>query len=360
MKFKFKDRDRAEKLVQLISRKAPERRIKIVHVCGTHEVAITENGLRSLLPDRIDIREGPGCPVCVTPTSDLDAAVQLAGEGAILTAFGDMMNVPGTAKSLEEIKSEGSDVRLVYSVSEAVRIAEKNENKQVVFFSVGFETTTPMTAAVLSDDPPENFSILPGNKLIPPAMESLLELPNNDIDGFIAPGHVSTIIGVKPYERLTKNHDVPIVVGGFEPLDVLYALALIIRQISRGKPKVENGYERAVDYQGNEKSKQLIREVFSKTDSTWRGIGTIPNSGLIPNEDYEKWNTRERFDLEPDRGIETQPNCLCPQVITARATPGECELFREKCTPSSPIGPCMVGEEAMCNIWYRYGGRPKL
>ncbi|MBS3791199.1 hydrogenase formation protein HypD [Candidatus Bipolaricaulota bacterium] len=359
MKFKFKDRERADELVQLINRRVPDRRIKIVHVCGTHEVAITENGLRSLLPDRIDIREGPGCPVCVTPTSDLDAALKLAERGAIITAFGDMMNVPGTAKSLNELKSEGGDVRLVYSVSEGAKIAENTE-KQVVFLGVGFETTTPMTAAILKDDPPENFSILPSNKLIPPAMKSLLELPDNDIDGFIAPGHVSTIIGVRPYESLAEEYGVPIVVGGFEPLDILYALALIMNQISNSDPKAENGYNRAVDHEGNPKSKKLIKEVFKETDATWRGIGTIPNSGLTLNRNYEEWNALNRFEVEPEEGIEEPPNCLCPQVITARATPGECELFKEKCTPSSPYGPCMVGEEAMCNIWYRYGGRPKL
>jgi len=359
VKFKFKDRERAEKLVELIERQVPERRIKIVHVCGTHEVAITENGLRSLLPEQIDIREGPGCPVCVTPTSDLDAALQLAENGVIVAAFGDMMNVPGTDKSLDELKSEGADVRLVYSVSEAIKIAE-NADREVVFLSVGFETTTPMTAAVLEDNPPDNFSIMPSNKLIPPAMESLLKLPDNDIDGFIAPGHVSTIIGVRPYESLAEEYGVPIVVGGFEPLDILYALALIIKQISHSDPKAENGYKRAVDYEGNPKSQSLLKEVFTKTDTTWRGIGNIPNSGLTLKRDYVKWNARERFDIEARKGVETPPNCLCPQVITARATPGECELFGEKCTPGSPYGPCMVGEEAMCNIWYRYGGRPKL
>jgi len=359
VEFKFKDRERAEKLVQLIKRKAPERPLKIVHVCGTHEVTITENGIRSLLPDRIDIREGPGCPVCVTPTADLDAALQLARDGAIVTAFGDMMNVPGTDQSLKQLKSEGADVRLVYSVSEAVKIAESTD-REVVFHSVGFETTTPMTAAVLASDPPDNFSILPSNKLIPPAMESLLELPENDIDGFIAPGHVSTIIGVKPYEQLVENYGVPIVVGGFEPLDILYALALIVKQISEDRPKAENGYERGVNYRGNPKSKKLIEKVFEITESTWRGIGNIPDSGLTPNSRYRDRDARHRFEIVPEAGKDRLPNCLCPQVITARATPEECDLFREKCTPDSPYGPCMVGEEAMCNIWYRYGGRPKL
>lgn len=359
MKFKFKDKQRARELVRIIEGEVPDRRVKIVHVCGTHEVAITENGIRSLLPDQIDIREGPGCPVCVTPTEDLDAAVKLAENGVVIAAFGDMLNVPGTEKSLKEIESEGADVRLVYSVSEAVEIAENTE-KEVVFLSVGFETTTPMTASVLVNGAPDNFSILPSNKLIPPAMESLLQLPENDIDGFIAPGHVSTIIGVEPYEKLADSYNVPIVVGGFEPLDVLYALALIVRQVSKGEAKVENGYERAVDYRGNEKSQELIDEVFRVSDTTWRGIGELEDSGLALRESYEKWDATEKFDIEPETGHEVLPKCRCPEVITARTTPDQCELFRDKCTPDSPHGPCMVGEEAMCNIWYRYGGRPKL
>ncbi|MBS3764989.1 hydrogenase formation protein HypD, partial [Candidatus Bipolaricaulota bacterium] len=300
-----------------------------------------------------------GCPVCVTPTRDLDAAVKLAEDGVVIAAFGDMLNVPGTEKSLKEVESEGADVRLVYSVSEAVEIAEETE-KEVVFLSVGFETTTPMTAAVLKNGAPENFSILPSNKLIPPAMESLLQLPENDIDGFIAPGHVSTIIGVEPYERLVDSYRVPIVVGGFEPLDVLYALALIVKQASGGESKVENGYERAVDYRGNEKSKDLIEKVFRESDTTWRGIGELEDSGLSLRDGYERWDATEKFDIDPQAGSEVLPNCRCPEVITARTTPDQCELFKDQCTPDSPHGPCMVGEEAMCNIWYRYGGRPKL
>ncbi|MFW6190632.1 MAG: hydrogenase formation protein HypD, partial [Candidatus Bipolaricaulota bacterium] len=275
------------------------------------------------------------------------------------TAFGDMLNVPGTDRSLKEVKSEGADVRLVYSVSRAIEIAENTE-REVVFLSIGFETTTPMTAAVLDDGAPENFSILPSNKLIPPAMESLLELPENEIDGFIAPGHVSTVIGVEPYEYLAETYEVPVVVGGFEPLDVLYALALITKQVARGEGKVENGYERAVDYYGNEKSKELIDKVFRKIDTVWRGIGELPDSGLGLRGEYEEWDALKKFELDPKSGDEVLPNCRCPEVITARATPDQCDLFREECTPENPHGPCMVGEEAMCNIWYRYGGRPKL
>lgn len=359
MKFKFQDEKRGKRLVDVIKQNVPDRPLKIVHVCGTHEVTITNNGLRSLLPDQLDIREGPGCPVCVTPTKDLDGAIKLARKGTIIAAFGDMMNVPGTEYSLNDLKSEGADVRLVYSVSEAVEIARK-VSKEVAFLGVGFETTAPMTAAVLIENPPKNFSILPSNKLIPPAMESLMELPNNKVDGFIAPGHVSTIIGCKPYEPIVDHYQIPIVVGGFEPLDILYSLALIVQQISKEDPKVENGYPRAVNYEGNQRSKDLIEEVFQVTTSIWRGIGKIPDSGLTLAPEYNKYNAYTRFEVEPEPGRDVIPNCLCPEVLTARATPDECSLFGTKCTPTSPYGPCMVGEEAMCNIWFRYGGRPQL
>ncbi len=359
MKFKFKDKERARQLVGVIEDYVPDRGIKIVHVCGTHEVTITNNGLRSLLPQEIDIREGPGCPVCVTPTRDLDAAVKIAREGAIVTAFGDMMNVPGTDYSLNDLKSEGADVRLVYSASDAVEIARSTQ-EEVVFLGVGFETTAPMTAAVLAEDPPDNFSIIPSNKLIPPAMASLMELPKNNVDGFIAPGHVSTIIGCQPYEPIAEKYEVPIVVGGFEPLDILYSIALIVKGISTGSPTVENGYPRAVNYGGNPRSQKLIEDVFEVDSGLWRGIGRIPASGLALRDEYKSHDALVKFDVDPEEGEDVLPNCLCPQVLTARATPDQCGLFGEACTPDHPYGPCMVGEEAMCNIWFKYGGRPQL
>lgn len=359
MKFDFADEERAEKLTRLIDKHAPDRQLRLVHVCGTHEVSITENGLRSLLPDRLEIREGPGCPVCVTPTSDLDLALKLAEGGVIICAFGDMMRVPGTKKSLEEARLNGADVRLVYGVNEAVEIA-KESSKEVVFLGVGFETTAPMTAAVLRNEPPEDFSVIGANKLIPPAMASLMELPDAEIDGFIAPGHVSTIIGTKPYEKIAENYGVPVVVGGFEPLDILYAIDLLLRQIDEERSEAENGYQRAVDYEGNEKSLELLDRVFRAVDAQWRGIGEISDSGLKIREEFKEWDARAKYDIEGQIGEEVLPDCLCPDVLTARATPDSCPMFGEECTPDQPYGPCMVGEEAMCNIWFRYGGRPKL
>ena len=359
MKFDFKDKDRARKLTALIEDLAPEKRLRFVHVCGTHEATITEAGLRSLLPARVQILEGPGCPVCVTPTSDLDGALELARKGLTVATFGDMTRVPGTEQSLEEVRSEGADVRTVYGAGEAVELARSIEGEEV-FFGVGFETTAPMTAAVLDSSPPDNFSVLAANKLIPPAMEALLELPGEGIDGFIAPGHVSTIIGVRPYEDISRSHDVPVVIGGFEPLDVLYAVGLLLRQLDEGRAEVENGYERGVDYEGNSRSQEMLEKVFRVEDANWRGIGTIEDSGLGLREKYARWDARTKFDLEFETQSEILPGCLCPSILTARATPDQCELFGESCTPRDPYGPCMVGEEAMCNIWFRYGGRPKL
>lgn len=359
MEFKFRDKKRGKRLARLIQRDAPPRELRLVHVCGTHEITITENGLRSFLPSRVQILEGPGCPVCVTPTQDLDAALKLADKGIIVAAFGDMMRVPGTERSLEQARSDGADVRLVYSVNDAVELA-RNQDKDVVFLGVGFETTAPMTAAALESDPPKNFSVLVANKLIPPAMEALLNFDDMRIDAFIAPGHVSTIIGGLPYEPLVEEFDVPIVVAGFEPLDMLYAINLILNQIKEGTARVENAYPRAVDFEGNKKALDLLEKVFEVVDVNWRGIGLIEQSGLKLRDKYSSWDARKKYGLEGESQEDVLSNCLCPQILTARATPDQCELFGEQCTPSRPYGPCMVGEEAMCNIWYRYGGRPKL
>lgn len=363
MKLQFRDEGKAYELAEAIKRLAPDDLVKLVHVCGTHEITITEHGLRSLLPPQIEVLEGPGCPVCVTPTHDLDEAVALAEAGEIIATFGDMLRVPGSRKTLEEVKSEGADVRVVYSVREAVELAKKIKNKEVVFFGIGFETTTPMNAAVLLESPkgpPENFSILTSNKLIPPAMEALLKLPDIGICGFLAPGHVSTIIGMRPYEIFPQKYNMPVVIAGFEPLDILYAIALCLKQLKEGFFKVDNGYPRSVTYEGNLKAQQLIAEVYEVTDAYWRGIGIVPNSGLKLRKEFSPWDAREKFNIKVESSEKLNPGCKCHLVITARATPDKCPLFAKRCTPRDPYGPCMVGEEAMCHIWYRYGGRPSL
>jgi hydrogenase expression/formation protein HypD len=356
----FRDRAKAEELARVIARLAPSEPVKLVHVCGTHEVTITEFGLRSLLPPQVEILEGPGCPVCVTPVRHIDEAVALAEQGHIVATFGDMARVPGTHKSLEEARSAGADVRIVYSVADAVELARKT-TKEVIFFAVGFETTAPTVAAAMLDTPPANFSLLVSHKLIPPAMAALLQ-GEHDISGFLAPGHVSTIIGTKPYEPFPRDYGMPVVIGGFEPLDILYSIALLLRQLREGEPKVENAYTRAVRPEGNPRAQAILSEVFEPTDHYWRGMGLIPRSGLKLREEFREWDARAKFDLslrsESEEAL--HPGCRCAQVITAKATPDQCPLFLKVCNPRTPYGPCMVGEEGMCHIWARYGGRPKL
>jgi hydrogenase expression/formation protein HypD len=260
---------------------------------------------------------------------------------------------------LEEARSGGADVRTVLSANEAVRIA-READKEVVFFAVGFETTAPTTAAILLDSPPENLSVLVSHKLIPPAMKALLDLPGTQIAGYIAPGHVSTIIGTTPYEHLSNEYRLPVIVSGFEPLDVLYAIALLLRQLRDRSPRVENAYPRVVKPEGNERAQQLMHEVFAVADSLWRGIGIIPNSGFTLRKPFATFDARERFAIEEIEEKNNAPGCRCSDVLTARAVPSDCPLFAKRCTPLTPIGPCMVGAEGACSIWFRYGGRPRL
>jgi len=357
--FHFADPARARKLGDAIRILSPAEPFKVVHVCGTHEMAITRNGLRRFLPETVELLEGPGCPVCVTPAAEIDTAIAIAEAGAIVCSFGDMMRVPGSDRSLDEARSEGCDVRTVLSASDAVAIARETE-RQVVFFAVGFETTAPMTAAVLLEDPPESFSVLVSHKQVPQAMAALLDLPDNRIAAYLAPGHVSTIIGTEGYEAWLEERRIPIVVGGFEPLDVLYALALILRQHRDGRPRVENGYPRAVAAEGNPVAQALLEAVFEPADAGWRGIGTIPSSGYRLRPEFAPFDARGRFDIDLPVERGEIAGCRCPDILTARAVPTDCPLFSTRCTPLSPIGPCMVGSEGACSIWFRYGGRESL
>ena len=318
-------------------------------------MAITRGGLRSFLPETVDLLEGPGCPVCVTPAADIDAAIAIARSGEIVCTFGDMMRVPGSRQSLDEARAKGHDVRTVLSAADAVDVARRAD-REVVFFAVGFETTTPMTAAVLLDDPPENFSALVSHKQIPQAMAALLDLPDSRIGGYLAPGHVSTIIGTRAYEPWLGARRIPTAVGGFEPLDILYAIALILRQHRDRTPRIENAYPRAVDANGNPAALRLIYEVFESADARWRGIGTIPASGYRLRTSFAALDARERFSIELPTPRDEVPGCRCPDVLTARAVPSDCPLFATECTPLTPVGPCMVGSEGACSIWFRYGG----
>lgn len=352
----FRDPERARKFSELIKKTAPEENITIMHVCGTHESSICEYGVRSILPDNIDLVEGPGCPVCVTPALHVDEALELSyRDDVVVATFGDMVKVPG---SKDRLTGESENVKIVYSVADAVDFAVESE-KEVVFFGVGFETTAATYAPVLLEEP-ENFSFLGAVKIIPPAMEFLLNSEEVKVDGFLAPGHVSTIIGTKPYQSLSDKYGVPIVVAGFEPLDVLSAIAELLKLLERGSGGVENDYPRAVKEEGNLKALEMIDQAFEVEDTAWRGIGEISSSGLgIKNE---KLDARKKYNLkvEGDRyGVPA--GCICDEIILGKSKPNKCKLFREeKCTPQNPIGPCMVGSEGMCNVWYEYGGRPEI
>ena len=351
---KFRDPKLAEKIVRRINRLAPSYTVKICHVCGTHEWTITHFGLRSLLPSTVDVIAGPGCPVCVVPAAEIDAAVKLALEGKTVTCFGDLLRVPGSELSLLDAKAKGGDVRVVYSVSDAVQMAKHEPNREFVFFAIGFETTAPSTAVEILKKPPPNLSFLVAHRLIPPAMELLLGIGDLQIDGFIAPGHVSTIIGTEPYRIFPEAYRMPTVIAGFEPLDVLFAILMILRQLKEKKPRLENEYKRAVTPEGNVKAQKLMQQAFSVVAANWRGLGRLPSSGLTLRGEYSMYDAKKRHSISIEKSRDLLPGCQCHLVIIGKIKPNQCPLFMKKCTPQSPKGPCMVSTEGTCQIWARY------
>ena len=351
-KLRFRDPKLAKCIAEKIHETAPKKAtVKICHVCGTHEWTITHHGIRSLLPQNVEVIAGPGCPVCVTPASEVDEAIQLALKGVIVTCFGDVLRVPGSKMSLLDAKAEGADVRIVYSVSDAVKMAEKEPNKKFVFFAIGFETTAPSTAVEILKNPPENLSFLVSHRLIPPAMKVLVEMKDLSLNGFIAPGHVSTIIGLKPYEIFPKNYGMPTVVAGFEPIDVLFSVYMILKQLKEDKPRLENEYTRAVHWEGNVKAQELMQKVYSITDGNWRGIGTIPQSKLLLDREYAAYDANLKHNVKVESGVDIQHGCKCHLVIIGKIKPTECPLFMKACTPQKPVGACMVSIEGTCRIW---------
>jgi hydrogenase expression/formation protein HypD len=346
----FKDRNFARSITQKIKELAPPDPVKICHVCGTHEWTITHSGLRALLPESVSLIAGPGCPVCIVPAREIDEAVWLALNGVTVATFGDMYRVPGSEASLDDAKSRGGDVRVVYSVRDAVAMARREPEREFVFFAIGFETTAPMNALEIPDCP-ANMGFLVSHRLIPPAMGFLAELDDLDIDGFIAPGHVSAITGAKPYERFPEEYGVPTVVAGFEPLDVLMTVYMILRQIEGGRPKLENEYSRVVTYEGNVRAQEAIHEVFDVIDGPWRGIGGIPSSTLGLKGEFSRMDARRRYSIDVGPGRDLYPGCSCHLVIIGKITPDECPLFMEACTPETPKGACMVSSEGTCKIW---------
>ncbi len=331
--------------------------MRVMHVCGTHQDTIVKNGLEELLKRAgIEIIQGPGCPVCVTTTKEIEEAIALARDGKTLATFGDMMRVPGEKCSLMDARAEGCDVRVVYSVEDCLKIAT-NEKKEVVFMAIGFETTAPSTAYVLGSEPPENFSVLSCHRLIPPAMSALLRMGEVRIDGFIDPGHVSTIIGMKPYESVTEEYKIPQVIAGFEAYDVLLACYMLALQFKNRTSKVENEYKRAVRHDGNDTALKLINEVFKKRTEKWRGFPEIENSVLAPREcDHDARRIYEDAleDIKSREFVEPE-GCRCGDVLRGIIKSWDCPLFGKACRPDKPVGPCMVSREGSCNISFRHG-----
>jgi hydrogenase expression/formation protein HypD len=353
-KLRFRDPNLAKRVAEKIHLVAPkEGTVKICHVCGTHEWTITHFGIRSMLPTSVEVIAGPGCPVCIVPASEIDEAIQLAQKDIVVTCFGDVLRVPGSNMSLLDVKAEGADVRVVYSVSDAITMAEKQPNKEFSFFAIGFETTAPSTAVEVLKKPPKNLSFLVSHRLIPPAMKMLVEMKDLNLNGFIAPGHVSTIIGLKPYEIFPNIYSMPTVVAGFEPLDFLFGIYMILKQLKEGKPRLENEYQRAVELEGNKKAQKLMQKAFDVADGTWRGIGTIPSSRLELSSEYASFDSHLKHCVRVEHGADLQPGCRCHLVIIGKIKPTECPLFMKACTPQKPVGACMVSTEGTCRIWAR-------
>jgi hydrogenase expression/formation protein HypD len=325
--------------------------VKICHVCGTHEWTISHFGIRSLLPDNIEVIAGPGCPVCILPASEVDAAIEMAKKGVVVTCFGDVLRVPGSQGSLLDAKADGADVRIVYSTSDAVTMAQKEPQKEFMFFAVGFETTSPSTAIEINAKPPANLSFLISHRIVPPAMELLAKMPDLRLNGFIAPGHVSTIIGVKPYAVFPEKYGLPTVVAGFEPLDLMFAVYMIVKQIVEGKPKLENEYSRGVSWEGNLKAQHLINAAFDVVDGKWRGLGTIPASTLALKPQFAAYDALHKHNVTLKDGVDSQPGCRCHLVVVGKIKPDACPLFLKACTPQNPVGACMVSMEGTCRVW---------
>jgi hydrogenase expression/formation protein HypD len=349
---RFRNPGLAQKIAIKIKALSPKKgKIKICHVCGTHEWTITHFGLRTLLPENVEVIAGPGCPVCIIPAAEIDEALILAKKGIVITCFGDVFRVPGSESSLLEAKAAGADVRIVYAASDAVEIAKKESNKEFVFSAVGFETTAPSTAIEALGNLPKNFSFLTSHRLIPPAMELLLGVGDLHIDGFIAPGHVSAIIGMKPYELFSRVYRMPTVVAGFEPIDVLMAIYMIIKQYSEGTALLENEYSRVVKPEGNPKALKILNEAFEVTAGNWRGIGRLPDSALHLRESLSAFDSRKKYSVYVEQGKDILLGCECHLVIIGKIKPDECPMFLKACTPAKPVGACMVSSEGTCRVW---------
>lgn len=351
----FRSPKLAVKIVRKIKAITPSHNLRFCHVCGTHEYTITHYGLRSLLPRNIEVRSGPGCPVCIVPAGEIDEAVWLAQHGVAVATFGDMLRVQGSKLSLSDVRAAGGDVRIVYSVTEALKMARNEPKKDFVFFAIGFETTAPTNAIEILNGPPKNLSFLVAHRLIPPAMELLLGIGELHIDGFICPGHVATITGTKAFKIFPEAYNMPTVVAGFEPIDVLLTIFMLLKQLKEGVAKIENEYSRSVTDEGNVKAQGFVEKVFDVADGNWRGIGRIPNSAYKLKRAFSEYDARLKYEIKIGPVREIVPGCSCHLVIIGKIDPPECPMFLKACRPEHPLGACMVSYEGTCSIWAKHG-----
>jgi hydrogenase expression/formation protein HypD len=364
---KFRDPARARALAGTLQRLVDElgRPVSVMHVCGSHEQAIARFGLRTAFPRQLQVIMGPGCPVCVTDCPEIDEAVWLARQGVRIASYGDMLRVPGSSRSLADAAGEGGKVDSVYSVLQAVELAERHPDEEVVFFASGFETTAVPTAAVLLSGVPKNFSVLSAHKYIPPAMEIVAEMPENKVEGFLAAGHAASITGSDVFLPFVDRHRLPVVVAGFEPLDVLAALVRLVELVKEGRPAVENMYPRCVTAAGNAAAQEKLWKVFRLHGGRWRGIAHIPNGNLRLRDEFAHVDARRRFDIRVSEVWDQAPSelaqqCICGDIMAGLKNPSDCALFGKGCDPENPVGACMVSMEGTCRIWHTYGGVPDL
>lgn len=357
---KFIDEYRDQRIAQVLLAELHRRVTRpwvLMEICGGQTHTIMRYGIDELIPRQIELVHGPGCPVCVTPVEIVDKAIRLAARpDVIFVSYGDMLRVPGSNSDLFRVKAAGGDVRVVYSPLESLKIARTNSDRQVVFFAIGFETTAPANAMAVWQAKHEglkNFSMLVSQVLVPPAIRLLLSSPHNRVQGFIAPGHVCTVMGYREYETLSADFHVPIVVAGFEPIDLIEAITMLVRQLEDGRAKVENQYVRSVSYEGNLPAQRLMQEVFEVCNHKWRGVGMIPQSGYRLRPEFAAYDAVRRFGLE-DLEVAESSECISAQILQGLKKPLDCPAFARRCTPESPLGATMVSAEGACAAYYRY------
>lgn len=362
-KLQFRDPARAKALASALDRVTREigrQPVSVMHVCGSHEQAIARFGLRAVFPKDLDVIMGPGCPVCITDVPEVDEAIVLARQGVHIATYGDMLRVPGSSRSLADAQAEGGRIRTVYSIDQALEFARSTRD-EVVFFATGFETTAVTTAAVVLGEVPKNFSVLSAHKYIPPVMEIVAEMPETRIEGFLAAGHAAAITGWGIFEEFVERHHTPVVIAGFEPLDILAGLVRLVELVRDGDRRVVNMFPRCVTQEGNLRAQEQLWKVFRPIGGRWRGIAHVPNGNLRLRDEWAHLDARRRFTIDLTTLWDEAPpalahECICGDIMAGISSPSNCSLFGNACLPDTPVGACMVSSEGTCRIWHQYGG----